>query len=311
MTFDLNRKDIVITGGGGYLGSRLGQKLMTSQNRVILLDLTFNELAGQLCEKNSNMMKATVDLTKSDEVKAFFKDTDPCLIFHFAALLDRRRDFSLFSKMCQVNVQGTFNLLDALSDKAYINFIYASSSEVYGSLNTSPFNENMRPDPVSPYSLTKYMAEETIRTYSAIHAKPFTIFRLFNLIGPDMPESFFVNELINKLKRDEVFHMTAGEQIRDFVYIEDALNVIKSLSETAACIAETINICSGKGVAVKDVALTVARLLNKTDKLGVGDIPYRNNEVWEMIGDASKLSTFYDITDFLPFQNAINKTIHD
>ncbi len=292
-----SNKRILITGGGGYLGSKLAEKIAGSSAELYLLDLRFNELSERLISERKNTLKLECDLTDSNDVNEACKEANPELIFHFGAILDRDRDFLIFDKLYKVNVIGTFNLLNALKPNEYFNFIYSSSSEVYGTINNAPFREDMLPFPASPYSLSKLMAEQLISTFSQINAKPFTILRLFNFYGSGMPESFFLSQLEAKLIRNENFQMTGGMQKRDYLKISDLVDLIFMIAKCEKCIGETINLCSGRGTTLKDIAIQIAGAYRKTHLLDIGVLPYRVNEVWDMTGDNSKLKAILKLED--------------
>jgi len=305
MEQDLNLfkdKRILITGGGGYLGSKLAEVFVQSRAKISLLDVNFNHLSESLIINNKNVEKLYADITDKIKLSAVCAEVKPDYIFHFCALLNRERDFSYYDKLYKVNVKGTLNLLEALQTTNYSGFYYSSSSEVYGTTNESPFHEKQIPNPASPYSLTKLMAEDLIKTFSAIHQKPFTILRIFNFIGLDMPENFFINQLIFSLKREEHFQMTGGKQIRDFIPIDQLLAAIIAISKSGISKDETINICSGHGTMLKELAIDIAQKLNKTHLLQIGALSYRENEVWEMVGDNSKLSKYISFNECQVFE---------
>jgi nucleoside-diphosphate-sugar epimerase len=285
-----NNAKILITGGGGYLGSKLAEKLVNYNSTISLVDIYFNDLSEKLNKTKSNITLYECDITNCEQLTLICKKINPTIIYHFAALLERNRDFSLYPKLYKVNVEGTYNLLQALSTCNYIKFIFSSSSEVYGTTNKSPFAENQIPLPASPYSLTKLMAEELIRTYSTIKHKPYTIMRLFNFYADDMPENFFYSQLVNTLIRNEEFKMTSGEQIRDFLPVEQVLDYIIKLTETNKNNYEIVNICSGTGIQLKEFALKTAKTIEKEHLLKIGSIEYRDNEVWVMVGNNNLLS---------------------
>lgn len=284
-----NNKRILITGGGGYLGSKVAERLLDYNCSIYLLDINFNKISKLLFSKNRNIFKLPSDLNNFEKLKSDLQNIKPNLVFHFAALLKRERDFSLYDNLYQINVKGTLNLLESIKDIDYDGFYYSSSSEVYGSQNKSPFNEKQISLPTSPYSLTKLMAENLIQTFSNIYNKPYTIFRIFNFYGPDMPKNFFISQLESSLKKNEEFKMTAGDQIRDFLHIDEVCHYILSLTCKPQIRGGIINICSGKGIKLKSLAVEIALKMQKTDLLKIGALEYRKNEIWEMIGDNTKL----------------------
>jgi len=281
--------NILITGGGGYLGSKLAEKLVNYSSNIFLLDISFNNLSQQLECIYDNCKLYECDITNYEHLVKICNEIKPHIIYHFAALLERSRDFTFYKSLYKVNVEGTFNLLEALSGIDYLKFMFSSSSEVYGTSNEVPFSEDQIPYPASPYSLTKLMAEELIKTYSNIKKKPYTVMRLFNFYGEDMPENFFYSQLINALKNNKEFKMTGGEQIRDFLPIEKVIEYIIKFSETDKSNQIIVNICSGIGFKLKDFAEEIAREMGKEHLLKIGSLKYRDNEVWNMVGDNSLL----------------------
>ncbi len=281
--------NILITGGGGYLGSKLAEKLVKYSFNIFLLDVSFNNLSKQLKCIYDNCKLYECDITNYEHLSKICNEIKPYIIYHFAAVLERSRDFTFYKSLYKVNVEGTFNLLEALSGIDYLKFMFSSSSEVYGTSNKVPFSEDQIPYPASPYSLTKLMAEELIKTYSSIKKKPYTIMRLFNFYGEDMPENFFYSQLINALKNNKEFKMTGGEQIRDFLPIEKVIEYIIKLSETDKSNQIVVNICSGIGLKLKDFAEEIARKMKKEHLLKIGFLQYRENEVWNMVGDIKLL----------------------
>jgi nucleoside-diphosphate-sugar epimerase len=292
MELDLSffdNKRILITGGGGYLGSKLAEVLVGANAKIYLMDINYNEIAENLIEEKSHVIKLLCNITIKHELETSIKISQPEVIFHFAALLNRERDFSNYGQLYQVNVEVTFNLLEALKHQPYIGLYFTSSSEVYGSFNPSPFREDQYPLPSSPYSLTKLMAENVISTYSQIYDKPYTILRLFNFYGPMMPRSFFLSQLDYALNNDIPFDMTEGEQKRDFLHIADLMVMLLRVVMKDKSNGQIINLCSGTGVPIRTIAEKRADEFNKKHLLRIGAIPYRTNEVWEMIGDNTKI----------------------
>ena len=292
MEFNLSyfeNRRILITGGGGYLVSKLAEVLTTTTSEIYLLDVSFNEISTRLISQFPRVTKVCCDFTNKAEIQDALSNFYPELIFHFAALLKRERDFSHYEQLYKVNVEGTKNLLEVLSSVPYKGFYYSSSSEVYGNKCQSPFKEDQFPFPASPYSLTKIMAEHLITTYSQINEKPYTILRLFNFFGPDMPRNFFLSQLEDSLKNNVPFEMTGGEQKRDFTHISELIEIMLKIVSKSESNHEIINICRGEATTMKSLAIKIANQLDKLHLLRIGALPYRDNEVWEMVGDNNKL----------------------
>jgi len=271
-----NNRKVLITGGGGYLGSHLAAKIAENHKaQIFLLDLKFEESQKQ----NSRFSLAEINLCNKSDVEEFVFGVKPDYVFHFAALLDRKRDFALFDKIRAVNVDGTLNLLCSLRNSGCRNFLFSSTSEIYGS-NQAPFIETQHPFPVSPYSLTKLMAESLIKTFSDLYAIPFTVMRIFNFFGPNMPDETFFGQMCLAYRNGEVLKMTKGEQKRDFLYIDDLLNRIVYLADKSKQKYNLYNLCSGKSLSIIEIAQMFHKITDGKFQFST-ELDYRPNEIWD------------------------------
>jgi nucleoside-diphosphate-sugar epimerase len=282
---DLKGKKILVVGGNGYLGKFLVKVLRENEADIFVI--------SRNCEQSNSQF--SVDITNFDETYKVIQKIKPDIVYHLAANISRNRDFTIYKEMATVNVQGTLNILKSL-EGIDAHFIFTSSSEIYGN-NASPFHENQIPKPVSPYSLTKINAEILVQTYSTNQSKKFTNLRVFNFYGESMPEGFFIPQMIQSLKKGEDFLMTKGEQVRDFLYVGDVVKALVLTAKNTSSYGETMNVCSGKGTKLSQLAAAVNTSMKTKAKIVLGAIPYRDNEVWEMIGDNSKIKK---ITGFEP-----------
>ena len=294
---ELKNKKILVTGGNGYLGNFLVKALQEAEADVFIISKN---------AKNDDRNFA-VDITNFDELNKAIQKINPEIVYHLAASISRNRDFSIYESMANINVTGTLNLLQAL-ENCDAHFIFTSSSEIYGN-NDSPLNENQIPKPVSPYSLTKINAENLIETYCINKNKTFTNLRIFNFYGENMPEDFFIPQMINSLKRGEDFLMTKGEQTRDFLYVDDVVSALLLTAENTNSHNETMNVCSGKGTKLCELAINVNKEIDSEAKIIIGAIPYRDNEVWEMIGDNSKIKEKLGFEPKVNIETGIKKVI--
>lgn len=274
---ELKAKRILVTGGNGYLGGFLVKALLKEGAKVFIL--------SDNCE--SSDIEYQVDITNFEEVTKTVQEIQPDIIYHLAANLNRSRDFSAYEDVINVNVTGTYHLLKSIKNKD-CHFIFTSTSEIYGN-NASPFHENQIPQPVSPYSLSKINAEYLIETFCKNYNKNYTNLRIFNFFGEGMSERFFIPQMLASLQKGKDFLMTKGEQKRDFLYIKDVIQALLLTAKNKKAYGETFNVCSGQGVQLKVLAQEVQKHTTSSAKIVLGALPYRENEVWEMIGDGSKI----------------------
>jgi UDP-glucose 4-epimerase len=283
---------ILITGGGGYLGAKLAGTLLSASRDIYLMDIGFNAIAEGLFSRHPNCHKVEMDLRDAEALSEACLRIRPDYVFHFAARIDRSRDFGIYEAMYEANVQATLHLLRALREVDYKSFIYSGTSEVYGTRNPLPFHEAMLPQAVSPYSLTKQMAENLIRGWSGLYEKPWTIFRIFNFYGPEMPPSTFIPQLLKAIGQGEDFEMTAGAQARDYLHIDDLLYYLRESSFRNLFPGEIVNLCSGRAVTMREIADTILKITG-TDITIKKTLPYRANEIWEIRGDNTRLRSAF------------------
>jgi len=298
---NLEGKKVLVTGGSGYLGKLFIKRLIEFNAVVFSFDINSNFI-------NSDISAYQVDLKNQNLLNKLILEIQPTIIYHLAASLNRTRDFNDANSLIDTNLTGTINLLNALKEVPYENFILISTSEVYGGSSIkAPFKEDDNFVPASPYSLSKYCAENALKTYSNIYAKNFTILRLFNFFGKDMPKTFLLPQLIDKLEQNKDFNMTKGDQKRDFIYVEDVLDAL-ILACSVRAYNHTFNVCSGVGRSIKELVIDFQKLLNSTSNINFGAIPYRNNEVWDMTGQNSKIKMILGWQPkFTVFEEYLNK----
>ena len=281
---DFRGDRILVTGGSGYLGSNLISHLIQNGcEEVHSLDLEPSSNAGpKIAFHRANLLD-------SEAISDMVRSIRPTLVYHLAANLNRSRDFSNIQKLMDVNFTGTANLLNALKDIPYENFVYTSTSEVYGGNNiTSPFKEEGDFTPASPYSLSKYCGEMALRTFSDIEGKKYIILRMFNFLGENLPIIFFPSQLKEKLLHNENFPMTMGEQVRDYLALSDVIQALLLAGKTEQ-VNKVYNVCSSKGISIREMAEKAKKVMKSSSSIEFGAIPYRNNEVWNMVGDNTKI----------------------
>ena len=294
----LKNKRILVTGGKGYLGSFLVKKLEEEEAEVFTVSRT----------SNSNANHFSTDITDFKSLKNTIEKIKPQIIYHLAATLNRDRDFAKHDEIMNINYNGTLNLLKALQNIDYENFIFASSSEIYGK-NETPFHEGQSPNPVSPYSLSKTNAEFMIKIFSELHQKNFTILRIFNFYGEQMPEAFFIPQMINTLLKNETFNMTKGEQFRDFLYIDDVIEAMVLAYTNENSRNQLLNVCSGESISLKALVTSFSKIINGQGSINFGALPYRENEIWNMVGSNIKLNKILNFTPKFSLEEGIKRVI--
>ncbi len=278
-----HRTNVLVTGGGGFIGSHLVEHLVSSNARVTILD---NMQAGKL--ENIAQYVDQVNFIEGDIrnpvlVERIVRETQPRYVFHLAAnasvpgsVHDPAYDF-------ESNAAGTFVLLNALRasgkcEKAVI----ASSGAVYGEPTRFPISEEDMLLPISPYGASKLSAEIEARMFHKVYGLPVTIARLFNAYGPKMAR-FVILDFLKKLKKDasRLEILGNGKQVRDFTYVADTVQGLMTLALYGEP-GEAYNISSGSYYNVTDLARRIIAARGLTD---VTQISYSGNS-W--VGDAQR-----------------------
>ncbi len=224
---------ILITGGAGFIGSNLAKKLMDRGDKVVLID-NFNDyydpklkrdrLKNILRGYNYKLYKG--DIRNEKLLERIFKTEKLDKVMHLAAMAGVRNSLLNPKLYEEVNVRGTLNLLELSAKYKIKNFVYASSSSVYGNNTKVPFSESDPVDtPISPYAATKKTTELLAHTFSHIYGLPTTGLRYFTVYGPwgrpDMALFLFTDAISNN-KPIQVFNH--GKMSRNFTYVDDIVS---------------------------------------------------------------------------------------
>ncbi len=224
---------ILITGGAGFIGSHLAKKLIERGDKVVLID-NFNDYYDprlkhdriKIFLKNCKFTLYKGDIRNRKLLEKIFKKEKLDKVIHLAAMAGVRN--SLINPLLyeDVNVRGTINLLELAVKHKIKNFVFASSSSVYGNNKKTPFSETDSVDrPVSPYAATKKACELITHVYSHIYGLPVTALRYFTVYGPwgrpDMALFLFTDAII-KGRPIKVFNY--GKMTRNFTYVDDIVS---------------------------------------------------------------------------------------
>jgi nucleoside-diphosphate-sugar epimerase len=261
---------ILVTGGVGFIGSHLVDRLLHEGFEVTVID---NLDTGRLKNIAHNQHRKEFHFIKGDIrnfnlVKETMKDIDA--VFHEAALASVTLSVENPILTNDINVSGTLNLLKASSDLHVKRFIYASSAAVYGDTPSPQKREDMTPNPTSPYGASKLAAENYVKLFHKLYGLETVSLRYFNVYGPrqrfDIQSAYggaitiFTNRL---LKNMPPIIYGDGEQTRDFVYIQDVVeaNMLALNSNNAA--GEVFNIGTGTPISINQIAEALKNILNK------------------------------------------------
>lgn len=277
------RQSVLIVGGSGFIGKHLVNRLYSGYDLTVIdryIDETFF----------SNYPKVTV--IKQDLVKNRIPEslTDPDFIINLASIVTAERDFSLFDELISSNLKILLNLYDRFCEDERLKlFIQFGSSEEYGSA-PSPYREETREEPNSPYALVKQLTTNTALMLYRNYGFPAMVVRPGNLFGPGQNPTKFIPYVITHLKSREPLNVTLCEQKRDFIHVDDFSEAIEALlANYQECRGKIINISTGESISLRDIIEQIRIATGSSSVINYGAIPYRENEAMDLRCDTSRL----------------------
>ena len=248
----------VVTGGAGFIGSHLVERLLEDGHDVAVVDnLSTGRLANlEHLGGRPALSVHQVDVTNIDEVKPIFAGVD--WVFHLAALADIVPSIEDPLKYHRANVDGTVSVLEAARETGVQRFVYAASSSCYGLPDQVPTPETAAMQPMYPYALTKLLAEQTVLHWNRVYHLPAISLRLFNVYGPRARASgtygaVFGVFLAQKLAGKPLTIVGDGTQTRDFTFVTDVADCfIRAAQSTVA--GEIFNVGSGNTYSINYLA---------------------------------------------------------
>ena len=247
---------MLVTGGAGFIGSHLAERLLALGHEVRVLDNFSTGRRENLASFADGIEVFEVDVRDREGVAGAVKGVD--VVFHEAALASVPRSVDDPMTSDDVNVHGTLNLLKASRDAGVHRLIYASSSSVYGNSPELPKRESMTPQPESPYAVGKLAGEHYCKVFSNLYGLDCVCLRYFNVFGPRQdPGSQYaavVPIFVTALLRNEapLIHGD-GEQSRDFTYVANVVDANLSAVEKDAATGNVMNVACGVTTTVNDL----------------------------------------------------------
>tara|TARA_A100000164_G_scaffold352881_1_gene358962 strand:+ start:645 stop:1643 length:999 start_codon:yes stop_codon:yes gene_type:complete len=296
---------VIITGGAGFIGSHLTEKLLNLGAEITVLDNFSTGRKNNLKDfiKNINLIEA--DISEKGDWQKCFQDAD--WVIHLAALADIVPSIENPRKYFESNVTGTLNVLEAAKKSNIKRLIYSASSSCYGIPENYPTSENSQIDTRYPYALTKYLGEELVLHWEKVFKIPSISLRFFNVYGTKSRTSgtygaVFGVFLAQKLKKKPFTVVGDGTQTRDFTYVSDVVEAIVAAAKSNIS-GEIINIGS-------DNTYTVNQLV---DLLGgeVIYIPKRPGEPDCTWADITKAKKMLDWTPKISLSDGVKFLLED
>ncbi len=257
---------ILITGGLGFIGSHLAKHFLTQKNTaVIILDNCVRGSTENLAKHSANQNLTVIQ--EDIRTESTLQNIGPVdIVYHLAAISTVAGASAAPDAAFSVNVEGTYLLLKYAQKNKVSHFIFASSREVYGNAQYTPVDELHPLAPLNMYGATKAAAEMMCRAFFNNYGLPGTIARLANVYGP-RDKGRVIPIFIAQAKKNETLTVFGGNQILDFIWIDDVVAALAQLAAPAQCFGRTINIATGKGTSIEELARLIIRLANSRSQI--------------------------------------------
>ncbi|ENZ30809.1 hypothetical protein HMPREF1084_03382 [Clostridium butyricum 60E.3] len=320
-------RTILVTGGAGFIGSHLSERLLKEGNKVLVID-NFNdyydpkikrnnvEEVKQTCMKNNinleNYKVCEGDIRDIKFLEEIFCENKIDSIMHLAAMAGVRPSIQNPALYYDVNITGTVNLLDKCREYSIKQFVFASSSSVYGNNEKVPFAESDRVDnPISPYAATKKSGELLCHTYHHLFDMNIACLRFFTVYGPRQRPDLAINKFTSLILEDkEIPFYGDGTTSRDYTFVEDIVTgIVSSINYVNRDdkIFEIFNIGGDKTVSLMEMVETIEKVLGKNAKLN--RLPMQPGDVNRTCADITHSKEIIGYNPETTFKEGIKKFI--
>lgn len=258
---------ILITGGAGFLGAALANRLLREGHTVLALD---DLTAGDPRRLAPEVLLTRGDVRDVPKLWSLLQGVD--CVYHLAARVRVPESIHYPSDYNAVNVGGTVAVMEAMRDTRVRRVVFASSGALYGEQEQQPVREGQAPNPDSPYGVSKIAAEYYVSTLGALYDIETVSLRIFNAYGPgqDLPPSYppVIPQLLRQaLDGGSLVIFAQGTQTRDFVFLDDVLDALVAAATATDVNRAVINIGSGQEMSINELASLVARVTGKETNL--------------------------------------------
>ncbi len=303
----------LVTGVAGFIGSHLSEKLISENIDVTGIDSFLDYYPRVYKEKNLSTLKQSDKfrlvegcITKTD-ISELLKDVD--IVFHLAAQAGVRSSWgSQFSVYTHNNITATQVLLEAVKEKKIKRFVYASSSSVYGDTLKLPMEEDDKPNPVSPYGVSKLAGEHLCLLYNKNFSVPSTALRFFTVYGPrQRPDMAFHKFLKNIMEDKPIDVFGDGNQTRDFTYVADIVQATFNAAFSEGAQGRVFNLGGGSRLKLKEILDIMEDLSGK--KIKVNFSGEQKGDVRHTYADTTRAKNIINFSPAVSVEKGIGKEL--
>lgn len=300
----------IVTGGAGFIGSHIVERLVQRGDRVTVIDNLFSgkseNIAPFLSRHNFSFVEGSV--TDLPLLKEIFSKSDG--IFHEAAIASVPRSIRNPAATNEANVTGTLNVLIAAQQCGVKKVVFASSSSVYGDTPTLPKHEEMKPAPLSPYAVSKLAGEQYLAAFSHVFGLQTVSLRYFNVFGPRQDPASEYAAVVPRfitgiLAGKPITIFGDGGQTRDFTYVNDV--VLANLRAMESNAQGVFNIACNRRISINELAAAMMEIAGR--QVPVRYEPARAGDVRDSLADISRAQAAFGYEPAYTVQQGLVETI--
>ena len=305
----LEGEAVLITGGAGFIGSSLVERLAPHNDVALLDDLSSGSLENLASVRGEvHLIKASV-LDRQAVLRAAKRRA---IVFHLAALTSPTESFEQPARYGDVNVLGTANVLAAALQVRARSFVFASSAAVYGPARAERIAETARPNPKSPYAVTKFAGEQLCDAAASDGRLGIVKLRIFNAFGPRQSASSAYASAIARFAAaaaagEPIVVFGSGAQTRDFVYVDNVARAFELAAVSPEARGEVINVGTGRARSVLDVIAALEKLTGR--QLQRVARPRRQGDVARSCADGRKAKRLLGFAPEIEFEEGVRRVL--
>lgn len=282
------RKHYLITGGAGFIGSRLVKSLLKEEDiRITIIDnfdpfypreIKLLNIDGFEKYHQITVLDQNLDILSTSELETILPQKVDVII-HLAAKAGVRPSINNPLTYQRTNILGTQTLLDFAKENGVQQFVFASSSSVYGVNKNLPWKEDERLQPISPYAMTKLAGEMAGHVFSSLYGIRFIALRFFTVYGPSQRPDLAIHKFVKAILNEQPITMYGdGSTSRDYTYVEDIVHGILSAINYNRSLFEIVNLGNNYAVSLKDLIRNIEEVVGKKAAIlqqaeQAGDVP--------------------------------------
>ena len=299
----------LVTGGAGFIGSNLVDELIRRGHCVVVLDDFSSGKESNLAQAGGKIDVYKGSITELGAVQKACEGVD--YVIHLAARTSVPRSVKDPIESNRVNIDGTLNVLVAARDAKVKRYVFAASSSAYGETPVLPKIETMRPAPISPYGVTKYVGEMYAQVFGRVYGLENVSVRYFNVFGPRQDPSSQYSGVLSRfmlaaLEGKQPVIYGDGQQSRDFTYIENVVDETLRACEAPEASGRVFNGGTGARITLNEVVKLLEKVSGRSIK-AVYDPP-RNGDIRDSQADISLASTVLGYQPKVQFEEGLRRT---